>query len=34
MPTGSPGMTGEKTAPFKIYAVHKDRTPPTVYAVE
>ena len=34
MPTGSPGMTGEKTAPFKIYAVHKDGTPPTVYAVE
>jgi hypothetical protein len=34
MPSGSPGMTGEKTAPFKIYAVHKDRTPPTVYAVE
>jgi hypothetical protein len=34
MPTGSPGMTGEKTAPFKIYAVHKDGTPPTIYAVE
>jgi hypothetical protein len=34
MPTGSPGMTGQKTAPFKIYAVNKDGTPPTVYAVE
>jgi hypothetical protein len=34
MPTGSPGMTGQKTAPFKIYAVTKDGTPPTVYAVE
>ena len=34
MPTGSPGMTGKKTAPFKIYAVNKDGTPPTVYAVE
>jgi hypothetical protein len=34
MPTGSPGMTGKKTAPFKVYAVHKDGKPPTVYAVE
>ena len=34
MPTGSPGMTGEKTVPFKIYAVNKDGTPPTVYAIE
>lgn len=34
MPTGSPGMTGQKNAPFKIYAVTKDGTPPTVYAVE
>jgi hypothetical protein len=34
MPTGSPGMTGKKTAPFKIYAVNKDGTPPTVYATE
>ena len=34
MPTGSPGMTGQKTAPFKIYAVNKDGTAPTVYAIE
>ena len=34
MPTGSPGMTGQKTAPFKIYAVNKNGTSPTVYAVE
>ena len=34
MPTGSPGMTGKKTAPFKIYAVNKDGTPPTIYATE
>ena len=34
MPTGSPGMTGQKTAPFKIYAVNKEGSPPTVYAVE
>jgi len=34
MPTGSPGMTGSKTAPFTIYAVKKDGSAPTVYAVE
>ncbi len=34
MPTGSPGMTGEKTAPFTIYAVTKDGAGPTVYATE
>lgn len=34
MPTGSPGMTGKKTAPYKIYAVSKDGTPPTIYATE
>ena len=33
MPTGSPGMTGEKTAPFKIYAVSKDGKPPKIYAI-
>ena len=33
MPTGSPGMTGQKTAPFTIYAVTKDGTAPRVYAV-
>jgi hypothetical protein len=30
MPLGSPGMTGAKTAPFKIYAVGDG--PPKVYA--
>lgn len=34
MPTGSPGMTGSKTAPFTIYAVSKNGAAPTVYAVE
>lgn len=34
MPQGSPGMSGEKTAPFTIYAVSKDGKAPTVYAVE
>lgn len=33
MPVGSPGMTGEKTAPFVVYAVTKDGKP-TVYAKE
>jgi hypothetical protein len=33
MPTGSPGMTGKKTGPFKIYAVSKDGAPPKIYAV-
>jgi hypothetical protein len=32
MPTGSPGMTGEKTQTFIIYAVNKDGKDPTVYA--
>lgn len=32
MPTGSPGMFGQKTEPFIIYAVTKDGKPPTVYA--
>jgi hypothetical protein len=32
MPSGSPGMTGEKTQTFVIYAVTKDGKPPTVYA--
>jgi hypothetical protein len=27
-------MTGQKTAPFKIYAVNKEGAAPTVYAVE
>jgi len=34
MPMGSPGMGGEKTAPFTIYAVTKDGAEPTVYATE
>jgi hypothetical protein len=34
MPLGSPGMGGEKTEPFVIYAVTKDGTTPTVYATE
>ena len=32
MPAGSPGMSGEKTAPFTIYEI--DESPPEVYAVE
>jgi hypothetical protein len=31
MPSGSPGMTGEKTQTFVIYAVTKDGNPPKVY---
>jgi hypothetical protein len=34
MPMGSPGMVGEKTEPFTIYAVTKDGKAPTVYATE
>jgi hypothetical protein len=34
MPTGSPGMTGEKTAPFTIYAFTKNAAAPTIYAIE
>jgi hypothetical protein len=34
MPLGSPGMSGEKTEPFVIYAVTKDGAPPTIYATE
>jgi hypothetical protein len=32
MPEGSPGMFGQKTEPFTIYAVTKDGKAPTVYA--
>jgi hypothetical protein len=32
MPMGSPGMTGEKTAPFTIYEITGGA--PKVYAVE
>jgi hypothetical protein len=34
MPMDAPGMGGPKTAPFTIYAVSKDGSAPTVYAVE
>ncbi len=34
MPTGSPGMPGEKKSPLIVYAVTKDGAPPTTYAVE
>jgi len=34
MPLGSPGMGGEKTAPFEVYAVTKDGKAPTIYATE
>jgi hypothetical protein len=33
MPLGSPGMSGAKQEPFKIYTV-EDGVNPTVYAVE
>jgi len=32
MPMGSPGMVGDKTEPFVIYAVTKDGAAPTVFA--
>jgi len=34
MPMGSPGMAGEKTEPFTVYAVTKDGKAPTVYTTE
>lgn len=34
MPDGSPGMSGRKKGPFRIYAVHKNGAAPTLYAVE
>ncbi|MFA6031379.1 MAG: DUF411 domain-containing protein [Myxococcota bacterium] len=34
MPMGSPGMGGEKTEPWTIYAFTKDGKGPTVYATE
>lgn len=34
MPTGAPGMGGDKTGPFTVYAFTKDGKAPTVYAVE
>lgn len=32
MPAGSPGMFGDKTETFVIYALHKDGKTPTIYA--
>lgn len=32
MPAGSPGMYGQKTQAFSVYAVTKDGKPPTLYA--
>jgi hypothetical protein len=34
MPTGTPGMTGRKTAPFTIYEIEAGGGPPRVYATE
>ncbi len=34
MPMGAPGMGGDKIGPFTIYAIGKDSSAPTVYAVE
>jgi hypothetical protein len=34
MPSGSPGMFGEKTEPLTIYAVSRDGTPPRVFDVD
>jgi len=34
MPAGSPGMNGNKTAPFTVYAITKDGKSPTVYSSE
>jgi hypothetical protein len=34
MPMGSPGMVGEKSEPFVVYAVTKDGAAPTVFATE
>lgn len=33
MPSGAPGMPGAKTSPLTVYAVRKDGTPPTIFAV-
>ncbi len=34
MPVGAPGMPGQKTAKFVVYAVTNDGKAPTVYATE
>ncbi len=33
MPAGSPGMVGEKTEKFTIYAISRDGTPPRVFDI-
>lgn len=34
MPPGSPGMSGEKTDPFTVFAISRDSTPPRVFDVD
>ena len=34
MPSGSPGMFGDKTGPLIIYAVSRDGAPPRVFDVD
>ncbi|MDQ2805290.1 MAG: CopG family transcriptional regulator [Pseudomonadota bacterium] len=34
MPSGSPGMYGEKAGPLTVYAISRDGTPPRVFAVD
>lgn len=34
MPSGSPGMYGEKTGPLTVLAISRDGTPPRVFDVE
>jgi hypothetical protein len=34
MPSGSPGMTGAKEAPFVVLAIPKEGGRPTIYAKE
>jgi hypothetical protein len=34
MPSGSPGMSGDKTASLIVYAVSKDGSPPRVFDVD
>lgn len=34
MPSGSPGMFGEKTGPLTVFAVSRDGTPPRVFDVD
>jgi hypothetical protein len=34
MPSGTPGMTGQKAGPLKIYEIGNDSAPPKVFATE